>query len=378
VDRCELELTEEQELLRRTTARFIEDSCPLTEVRALSDTGDGVEQPYLRRAADLGWFALLIPEDLGGGSVSGDGVRDACIVGEERGRSLQPGPFIPMNVVASALASSGTAEQKAKILPAILAGESVATWALADPTGRWEPGAAVTVTLTSAGFALNGVAGLVQDGHLAEWLLVTAGGVGTGATQFLVPADADGVTVHPLASIDITQRFANVEFDRVQVSKSALLGGPGTAGAGVERQLQIAFILSVAESVGAMEVLFEMSRQYSLDRIAFGRPIGSFQAVKHQLADLSMRLEATKAVLTAATQAVQAATPDAGEIASIAKAWSGEAGIDVSQGCLQVFGGIGYTWEHDCHLFLRRLAMNHSLFGSPEWHRERIVRIHGL
>ena len=137
-------------------------------------------------------------------------------------------------------------------------------------------------------------------------------------------------------------------------------------------------MLSVAETVGAMDVLFEMARQYAVDRIAFGRPIGSFQAVKHQLADMSLSLEAGKAVSVAATRAAQAQRADAMEIARMAKAWVGDTGIDIAQGCFQVFGGIGYTWEHDSHLFLRRITMNNLLYGQPDFHREQICVAHGL
>jgi alkylation response protein AidB-like acyl-CoA dehydrogenase len=127
-----------------------------------------------------------------------------------------------------------------------------------------------------------------------------------------------------------------------------------------------------------MDALFEMTRVYALDRTAFGRPIGSFQAIKHQLADISMHLEAAKAVASAATEAIAAGRSDAGEVASIAKAWVGDAGIDLAQGCLQVFGGIGYTWEHDLHLYLRRITMNSTLFGNPDFHRERICVLQDL
>ena len=137
-------------------------------------------------------------------------------------------------------------------------------------------------------------------------------------------------------------------------------------------------MLSTAETVGAMDALFELTRRYALDRTAFGRPIGSFQAVKHQLADLSLALEASKAVAAAAVRAVQEDRKEAGEVVSMAKSWVADAGIDLAQGCAQVFAGIGFTWEHDLHLFLRRITMNGVLFGQPDWHRERICRAHGL
>jgi alkylation response protein AidB-like acyl-CoA dehydrogenase len=164
----------------------------------------------------------------------------------------------------------------------------------------------------------------------------------------------------------------------VIVPATSVVGQPGGSGRDVERQLQLACVLSISETVGAMDALFELTRQYAIDRTAFGRPIGSFQAVKHQLADLSLSLEASKAVAAAAVRAVQDAREDGGEIVSMAKSWVGDAGIDLVQGCAQVFAGIGYTWEHDLHLFLRRITMNGLLFGQPDWHRERICQIHGM
>jgi alkylation response protein AidB-like acyl-CoA dehydrogenase len=156
------------------------------------------------------------------------------------------------------------------------------------------------------------------------------------------------------------------------------VGQAGSAGPDVERQQLTALVLSVAETIGALDVLFDMARRYALDRIAFGRPIGSFQAVKHQLADMSLSLEAGKAVSVAATRAAQDGQVDAMEIAHMAKAWVGDTGIDIAQGCFQVFGGIGYTWEHDLHLFLRRITMNNLLYGQPDWHREQICTLHEL
>ena len=184
--------------------------------------------------------------------------------------------------------------------------------------------------------------------------------------------------MHPLDSHDITQRFGTVELNEVRVGSDALLGQSGQAAADIEQQLVEALVLSVAETLGALAGLFEMTRQYAVDRIAFGRPIGSYQGVKYQLADMSLSIEAAHAISAAATKAVQGGQADAGEVASMAKAWLGDIGIEVAQGCFQVFAGIGYTWEHDLHLFLRRITMNGLLFGQSEWHRERICSIQGL
>ncbi|MFI5047830.1 MAG: acyl-CoA dehydrogenase family protein, partial [Acidimicrobiia bacterium] len=317
------------------------------------------------------------PEEHGGGSVSGEGLRDAAVVAEERGRTLQPGPFVPMNVVALALAEAGTPAQRADTLPAIVSGESVATWALSSADRAFEPGGAVRCTTNGAGFSLSGTAGLVQDAHLADHVLVTASSE-QGLTQFLVPTSAAGVRVEMLEGLDLTRRFARVHFDDVSVSDQELVGVLGGAGDLVERQLDVAAVLTVAESVGAMDENFSVVLDYAKVRTAFGRPIGSFQAVKHQLADASLMLEASKAVAVGATRSVEARADDASETASMAKSFVGDAAIDLTHTCWQVLGGIGYTWEHDHHLYLRRLTTDASLYGQPAWHRERICRIHGL
>ena len=375
----DLDLTSDQELLRDTTTRFIESACPLAKVRELSeDASGGVEPSYLRQAAELGWFSLLVPEEDGGGSVSGEGVIDAAVVAVERGRLLQPAPFVPGNVVALALAAGATDDQRAKVLPGLIAGETTAAWALADPTGDWRADAGVTARASGGdGFVLSGTKGLVQDAHLADWLLVSAGSAG-GPIQVLLPSTAPGLTVTKLDGLDITRSFGRVTLDAVDAPRAAVVGDPVSGRPILERQLQVAVVLTVAESVGAMDHIFSETVEYAKNRTAFGRPIGSFQAIKHLLADTSLLVEASKAVLTAAARAVQDEREDAGEVASMAKAFVGDSGIELAQNCLQAFGGIGFTWEHDLHLYLRRLTADAYLYGEPAWHRERICTIHEL
>jgi alkylation response protein AidB-like acyl-CoA dehydrogenase len=373
----DLDLTDDQELLRDTTARFIEADCDLVHVRALADSPTGVDDGYLAKGAELGWFALLVPEELGGGSISGSGLRDAVVIAEERGRQLQPGPFVPANVVAFALAQAGSDELRASVLPGLLDGSAVATWAVAGPGGGWEPGSGVQASAQGAGWVLDGRATLVQDAPLADWILVAATSP-DGPSQFLLPASAPGLRVEPLESLDLTRRFGEVVLEGVAVDASAAVGEPGAAGDLIERELQVATVLTVAESVGAMSRIFEIALDYAKARTAFGRPIGSFQAIKHSLADTGLLLEMAQGMATAAARAVGDGRPDAGEVASMAKALVGDNGVALSQSCFQVFGGIGYTWEHDQHLFLRRLALDALLYGEPAAHRERICQLHGL
>ncbi len=372
----DLALTDDQELLREATERFVQSACPLTRVRELGEAGADVGDAYLGPAAELGWFAMLVPEALGGGSVSGAGVLDAAVLAEERGRFLQPASFVAPNVVADALARAGSEAQQAEVLPAIVAGEARAAWVVADAAGDWgNPG--VRSVARGDELVLDGRASLVQDGDVADWLLVTTAS-DDGTTQLLVPTATDGVRVSPLQGLDLSRRFADVTFDRVTVPASAVVGDVATGDADVERQFDVAAVLTVAESVGAMHEIFGATVEYAKVRTAFGRPIGSFQAVKHLLADTALVLEQSKAIAVAAAQAVQHERPDASEVASMAKAFVGDGGIELAQNCWQAFGGIAYTWEHDLHLYLRRLTADAALYGEPSWHRERICRIHGL
>jgi alkylation response protein AidB-like acyl-CoA dehydrogenase len=374
----DLDLTSDQELMRETAARFIQSACPLTAVRELTADHGASGAEYRRQAAELGWFAMLVPDEFGGGSVSGNGVVDAAVVAEERGRVLQPGAFVPANAVARGLVIDGSADQQAKVLPALAAGEATATWAVAEPLGDWWPDGAVVAEERGAAFVLTGTKTFVQDASSSDWLLVTAGGAASGLSQFLVPAGTPGVHVRRLDGLDLTRSFSEVVFDHAELPASALVGRPGGAALAVEEQLRVAAALTVAECVGALAFVFELALEYAKARTAFGRPIGSFQAVKHLLADTSLLVETCKALSAAAARAVGEGGDDAGEVVSMAKAFVGDSAIEGAQNCFQVFGGIGHTWEHDQHLYMRRVTTDAALYGEPAWHRERVCQLHGL
>ncbi len=330
----------------------------------------------LRDAGELGWYALFVPEEFGGGSVSGVPMRDAVIVAEERGRTVQPGPFVTTNVVAFALAEAGRHHQQEAWLPRLASGELSAAWAISDSSGTPEAGA-LTARAAGDGLELSGTAGLVSEGAGAGLLLATALGDSGEAVQCLVPTDAVGVEITQLTGLDITREFATVTFNDVHVPEDGVLA-TSDPGSFLDRLIDVAATLGVAESVGAMSRLIELTVGYAKDRTAFGRPIGSFQALKHLLADTSFLVEVSAGGATAAAHAVGDRSGDASEIASIAKAYIGDAGVAVAQACQQAHGGIGFTWEHDLHFYLRRLAVDRVLYGDPSWHRERICRIHGL
>jgi alkylation response protein AidB-like acyl-CoA dehydrogenase len=370
-----LALSDDQQFFQETTRKFLEQEIPLTAVRALADDPAGFDRAWWARGCELGWTSLLVDEADGGGSLGGEGVLDLVIVAEEMGRLVSPGPLSPTNVVAAALVAGATAELRAEVLPGVLAGEIVAAWCVAGPGGGWD-GAGVAVTAARDGdhFVLEGVATPVEAAGQADELLVAARTDG-GLTQLLVPAGIDGVVVEPLDSVDLVRRFATVRFDRVRVAEGRVVGDVDGADAAVERQLQLAILLQCAETVGALDRVIAITLEYLADRSSFGRPLASYQAIKHRFADMKMWLEACHGVTEVAARAVQDDDPDASEIVSAAASYLGDHATEIVQECTQLHGGIGVTWEHDLHLYLRRVTLHRGLHGTPAQHRERIASI---
>jgi alkylation response protein AidB-like acyl-CoA dehydrogenase len=373
----QLELTEDQEFFRTTTRRFIESETPISTVRRLHESGLGFDRDWWQQAAQLGWTAMLVSEDAGGGSLSGRPLADAAIVAEEMGRMVTPGPFLPVNVVAAALSASG-GPAHAGTLASLVAGETVAAWALGEPGSRWATTElATTAVIDGTQVVVSGVKSYVEAAAGAAHLLVAARS-GSGPTQVLIPADAPGVTVVPAKSLDLVRRFAEVRLDHVRVPLSALVGEAGGASGDIERQRQIALALQCAETVGGIDRVFEFTLAYMADRYAFGRPIASYQALKHRVADLAVMLESAKGCVEGAIRSFDDSTTAAGVEVSVAKAYVGAKAMHVLQECMQFHGGISVTWEHDIHLFLRRATVNRAVFGTPEQHRERICSLLGL
>ncbi|HZQ58674.1 MAG TPA: acyl-CoA dehydrogenase family protein [Acidimicrobiales bacterium] len=369
-----LELTPDQEFFRETTARFLDDQAPVDAVRGLRDDAAGFAADYWRRGAELGWTSLLVGEAAGGGTISGRAVVDLTLVAFEFGRHAAPGPLVACNIVAAALNDTGSHPD---VLAALLSGEAIASWAYAEGSGRLGD-VALDVRADGSDLVLNGVKRPVESAAQAQSLLVT-GRSGEGLVQVLVPTDTPGLSVAPLRSVDLTRRFAAVTFEDVRVPAGAVVGAAdadharGGAGAQVARQLDLALVMLCAESVGAMQRGFDMTVEWALDRYTFGRPLASYQALKHRFADMKTWLEASHAVSDSAAAAVEARSPDASELASVAKAFIGDYGAELLQDCVQLHGGIGLTYEHDLHLFLRRLSVDRALFGTPAQHRQRIT-----
>jgi len=371
----ELELTSDQEMFADTTRRYLAEKASVTELRARRHDPVGFDRSYWTKGAELGWTSLLVSEDDGGGTISGRPLSDIALLAFEFGRSAAPGPLVTSNVVASAISRLGTDEQKAATLPGILSGALLASWCAAEPPPNDRLG---TVTLEAtargAGFELNGRKQPVESASEASWLLVAAK-TAEGLTQFLVPADAPGITISPMGGIDLTRRFSSVGFDGVWFESSAVLGEVGGATAELEHQLQVALVIELAEMVGAMDKAFEMTLEWAFNRYSFGRPIASYQALKHRFADMKIWLEASHALADDAAAAVQDATTDASELVSAAMAYIGSVGPELAHDCVQMHGGIGVTFEHDLHLYLRRITLGAALHGTVADHRERLTTI---
>ena len=363
-------LTEEQAMLVDTSVRFMEAECPMSAVRSRFDGAGNTDEAYRYKASELGWFGMFAGEENGGGSTSGNGLLDAALIAAERGARLQPGPFVGHSLAVHSLAT-GPSRAHADVLADLVHGRGWATWVF-DPNNSCE--------LRAAGdeLRLHGAIDAVADCNECTWMTLEACGP-EGLAQVLLPLDTPGVTIRRAEGFDLSRSWSRAEFQEVRVKADDLLAPPGLESENrFARQAQMAAVLSAAESVGAMHADFEMALQYSKDRIAFGRPIGSFQAIKHLLADTSLWLEMSKGVVAAAATALGSEAPDGPELAHAAKAFVAEKSVDLFQNCFQVFGGIGYTWEHDQHLYLRRLAADGECFGSPAWHRARMLEVVGV
>jgi len=369
------ERSTDQELFTETTRKFLETECPSSTLRDLGRTAAGYEPDLWRRGAELGWTSLVVPEAAGGGSISESGVLDLVLLAYEFGAHAAPGPLLPANVVGAALGRWGSTEQQAGPLGSILSGDSVAAWALFEPSpfdgiGQVE----LTATTNGGSVVLNGTKSPVEAAEQADHVLVTARH-DAGLSQFLVPKDAPGVTVTPLKALDMTRRFATVQFADVDVSPDLAVGELGAAQPSVDWMIDLAVVVQLAEIVGAMQWSFDTTLDWAFNRYSFGRPLASYQEIKHRFADMKMWLEASYAITDAAARALDADAPNRSTLVSVAKSYVGRNGAELLQDCVQLHGGIGVTFDHDLHLFLRRVTTDIALFGTPAQHNVRITRL---
>src|SRR3954470_14623316 len=362
----DFELSDEQAMLREASRDLLTDRAPTSVLRGQLDDVE-VDPRLWSLATELGWTGLLVPEEHGG---AGQGLIEQAIVAEEIGRAVARGPFLPTSVVARAISRDGSDELRAEVLPVLADGGAWATWAFAEPGQPWTP-AGVTATARGDGDAvvLTGTKTAVQDADGARWLLVTALEEGVPAS-FLVDRDAPGVTRRRQKTLDLTRSFAEVRLDYVPVPAARRLGGGADA---VRRLLDDASVLLAAETLGTLERMLELTVEYVRVRVQFGRPLGSFQAVKQACATMAMQLQGARAATCYAAMAADAGAADAERAACVAASYTSGVAGEVAGWALQLHGGIGFTWEHDLHLFLRRAKSDAVLYGDAAVHRARLT-----
>lgn len=356
------ELAADQAFFRETTRKFLDASMPTTAVRSLHHVDDGFERTWWRKGAELGWTSLLVDPEHGGGSLSDNGLADLAIVAEEFGRHVAPGPLVACNVVAAAISAFGDDSLRSRWLPSLLDGSVIGTWAHGGA-------AAMQVSRSGASTTLTGTVDIAEAAAQAEVLLVTA-----DAGLYVVDVSHSGCTVTRRGGLDLVRRFGRVV---LRDAMATPLRADADDVAWLER---IVTVLQCAEMAGATARVFEFSLQYVFDRYSFGRPLASYQALKHRFADMKMQLEACHAVTDVATRSVGAGARGedrlrADRAVSSAKAYVATRAPEVIHDCVQMHGGIGVTWEHDIHLFLRRVTVDAGLFGTADDHRERVGAI---
>lgn len=371
--------SEQQEILRRSARQFLERECPLDVVRRQSEDSLGFASDLWHRMAALGWMGLALPEAYGGSGLS---FVDLTILLEEMGRVLLPAPFFA-SVVLGALTvlEAGSEAQKQQFLPRLASGELKMSLAVLEADGRYDPrGIQLRAGIRGNRAVLNGTKLFVVDAHVADVVVCVARTRGgrdpeAGISLFLVDMHAPGVTCTVLNSLDQTQRLCEVSFDRVSLSLDHMLGERDTAWPVLQCALDKATVALCAEMVGGAEKAMEMCNDYAKTRVQFGRQIGSFQAVKHKIADMKVLVENAKSVVYYAAWAADAAAPEAARAASMATAYCSDVYTRITADGIQVHGGIGFTWDHHLHLYFKRAKSSAVLLGDTAWHRERTAKL---
>ena len=378
----EFSFSEDQVELRRAARRFLEVASSEERVRSAMETELGYDQATWKQLSEeLAWTALTIPEQYGGLGMS---YLDLHPLMEEMGRALLCSPFFSTICLgANALLLGGSEEQKERYLPGIAAGETTATLAFAERNNRMDPvGVEATHAKSGSGYILRGDKSYVLDGHTADLLIVAARSEGSagaeGVSLFLVTGDTDGLKRSWLPTMDQTRRLASVELRDVAVTDDALLGQEGRGWETCERTLDLARIALAAEQVGAAEICLDMSVEYAKVRNQFGRPIGSFQSIKHKCADMLMMIESARSAAFYASALAAQGNEDLEEAASSAKAYCSDTFFHCAAETIQIHGGIGFTWEHAAHIYFKRAKATEILFGDPSFHRERVAQRMGL
>jgi alkylation response protein AidB-like acyl-CoA dehydrogenase len=361
--------SDEQQELRRTVRAFLQRRSPEAEVRRLMASDEGYDPGVWRQmAGELGLQGLAIPESLGGGGFS---FADQCVVLEEMGAGLLCAPYVASAVLAArALLECGDDAAQQDFLPDIAAGTLIATLGVAEDEGRWDESSIGTrATEHADGYTLSGTKSYVLDG-VAAGIVLLAARTDAGVSLFAVSADAPGLRVSAMPTLDQTRKLARLELSQVP---ARLVGDEGQAWPGLARTLRVGAIALANESVGGAQAALDMAVEYAKVRIQYGRPIGSFQAIKHKCVDMWIEVESSRSAAQYAANAVDEGSEELVVLSSLAKAFVGDAYLRVALENIQVHGGIGFTWEHSAHLYLKRAMSTQAYLGDPPYHRAALA-----
>ena len=366
--------SEEQEMLRDAAKRFLADNCPTKFVRQMMADATGHDQAFWKKIVELGWPGLLVPENYGG---QGGAFLDMTVVIEEAGKALVPGPFFTAALLGVPLVVEGGSEaQKKDLLPRMAKGEFIGTLALAEAAGRFDAdGVQMKATKSGSDYTISGEKFFVPDAHVANGMAVavrTSGSGEKGITLVLVPTNAAGVTITQLKTVDKTRRLCHVKFDNVKAS--GILGKPDEGWPILSRVLNIATAALATEMVGTAQKALDMAVDYAKTRVQFGKPIGSFQAVKHKCVDMMVLVENARSLVYYACWTVDTNNDEQKTAVPMAKAYASDMAKNVTSEAIQVHGGIGFTWEHDMHLYHRRALAGEANLGNGPVHRETVAR----
>lgn len=378
----DLSFNEEQEALRTSAQSFLAEHSSSEKVRQAMVSEAGYDPDLWRRiGTEMGWPAVVIPEEYGG---LGLGPVELVALMEEMGAALLCSPFFSSVCLAGgAILAGASEEQKAEVLPGIAAGETTATVAYTEPNGLWGADA-IEATVHSEGgeFVLNGTKTFVLDGGSASLLVVAVRKEGSrgrqGTSLFLVPSDTPGVTAVGLPTVDQTRRQGRIELRDVRLPAASLLGGEGEGWPILSCAIDGALVALAAEQLGGAQRCLDATVAYAKERVQFGRPIGSFQAIKHKCADMLVLVESARSAVYYAAAAQAEGDPELPTLASLAKAYCSDAYFRCAAESIQIHGGVGFTWEYDVHLYFKRAKSSETLLGDAQFHRERIARQIGL
>ena len=368
----DFDLSKPQKLLKESARGLLARECGPGRVRELMETETAHDDALWRALAEQGWTGLLVAEEHGG---LGLGLVEMAAVAEEMGRACLPGPFLSTLFAAALVERAGSAEQRAKYLEPLAAGELKATVALLEEEADWSPeGVRLAAARADGGFRVNGKKLFVPDAGAAD-LIICVARDGDQVVLLPVGRGAEGLAVRPTPAMDATRKLYEVEFGGVIVPESDALGADGDARGALASATDAATTVLCAEMVGAMQWILETSVEYAKTRQQFGRPIGSFQAVQHMCADMLVLTESARSASYYAAWALSEGEAKAAAAVSVAKAYCSDAFREVANRGVQVHGGIGFTWEHDLQLYYKRSKSAETLFGDATFHRERLARL---